>query len=170
MYYHQFKSISMLITEITIWRCMVHVCQHDYASFVFHTMAVKSPLTLISVSPNFNFIFCPKFLGILVWFSLKVPQQFIVLLCMSSYKSGDKKKLSMYDTFNPCSTSCYSCICSRHWKSHITCFCLNTEAYCNYITQRHIACRFYSKLLVFLWYILFENDSIFEEDNDAINC
>lgn len=48
----------------------------------------------------------------------KVPQQFIVLVCKSSYKAGDKKKLSMYSMFNPCSTSCYSCICSCHWKSH----------------------------------------------------
>ena len=75
-------------------------------------MTVKSPLTLIFTSPNFNFIFCPKFLDILFQFNLKVPQQFNVLVCKSSYKAGDKKKLSMYSMFNPCSMSCYSCICS----------------------------------------------------------
>lgn len=71
MYYQQFQSISMLITEITIWRWIVHVCWHDYASSVFHTIVVKSPLTLIFTLPNFNFIFCQKFLGILFQFSLK---------------------------------------------------------------------------------------------------
>jgi len=30
--------------------------------------------------------------------------------------------------------------------------------------------EFYHKLLVFLWYILFEDDSTSEEHNDLINC
>jgi len=136
MYYHQFQSTSMLITEITIWRWMVHVCWHDYASFVFHTIVVKSPLTLIFTSPNFNFIFCQKFHGILFQFSLKVPQQLIVLR-LEIRRNCPCTACSVLAVHLVTVASAAIIESVTHYR-----LSLNTQSYCNYIIQKHTPCRF----------------------------
>ena len=54
-----------------------------------HIMAVKLPFTFIIMSPCLSFIFCAKFNSIWFLFGLRFPQQFIVLLCISSNNVGD---------------------------------------------------------------------------------
>ena len=75
------------------WRT-VHITNIYILSF--HTMAVRSPLTLTFISPHFNFIVFPKSIGISVSFVLTVSGQFVVLICKTSSKFGDQTKWSVY--------------------------------------------------------------------------
>ena len=95
LYYGQFHSFAVLITKITLCSWRMHVYQYVYISFVFPHYGCQVTLTLVFISPHFNFMFCQKFFGISFLLGLTVPQQFIFLVCKSSNNNGDEKKLSM---------------------------------------------------------------------------
>ena len=61
----------------------------------FHTMAVRSPLNLVFISPHFSVTVFPKSIGIPFRFVLTVPGQFVLLICKSSLKFGDQTKWSV---------------------------------------------------------------------------
>lgn len=62
----------------------------------FRTMAVKSSLIIVFISPHFSFIVFQKSVGMPFGFGLTVPRQFVVLLCKLSSSFGNEKKLSVY--------------------------------------------------------------------------
>jgi len=61
----------------------------------FQIMAVMLPLTLVLMSPHFSLRFFLNFCGMHFQFSLTVLQQFMVLVCKLTDKSGGKKELAM---------------------------------------------------------------------------
>jgi hypothetical protein len=61
LYYGQFHGFSILITENTLQWWRMHVRNMQTFCLTFHTMAVKSPFTLVFRSPLFIFILCPEF-------------------------------------------------------------------------------------------------------------
>ena len=131
----------------------------------FHTMGIELELTLVPVSCHFIFTLCPIVLAITFLFGQTAPQQFIILACKSSNNFGDKQ--SMY---NLCPT--FSVQLRLHeWLSAEFCvsyFCLNTQSSFSrhYTFQNHIAYTFYADDCIFLWYRMFENDSVFAEHNN----
>jgi len=72
-------------------------------------MAVKLLLPLVFRLPLFSIIFYPKFFSIpfLYVFGLTVPQQLLSQYVKRQNIAGDVSHM-----FNPCSKSCYSCVCS----------------------------------------------------------
>jgi hypothetical protein len=137
-------------------------------------MAVKLPFPLVFRSPLFNFILCPKFYSVPFLFGLTVPRQFIVLLCKSSNNVSDEKKLSTYNLCLTCSILAahpvtVACVAVVEGVAHFPSLPKYTIIISipSRITQLVVL---YPRPLVFLWYILFEDDSTFEGHNDFINC
>ena len=137
-------------------------------------VAVKLPFPLVSKSPLFNFILCPEFYSVpFLLFGLTVPQQFIVLICKSSNNAGDENRLSTYNSCLTCSILAanpvtVACVAVMEGVAHFLSLPKYTVISIPYgITQLVVL---YPKPLVFLWYILFEDDSTFEGHNDFINC
>jgi hypothetical protein len=75
--------------------------------FIFHmsfyTVAVKSPFTLVFMSPCFSLIFHRNSVTITLQFDLTVPQQLMAFICKWSVKSGEGKKLCIYSLCPKCS-------------------------------------------------------------------
>lgn len=149
------------------WWWRVHVRQYLYISLVFPHHGCQVPSTLFFMPPCL-FCFLSKLLGITFLSGLTIPQQFIVLLCKSSNSTGDEVHVQFVShIFSPCNTSGYNCISSYHWE---TCFLSLLEYSHIYIglyrLELHSCNFFYLQPFVFLWYILFENDSTFHEHNN----
>ena len=64
LYYGQFHSFSMLITEITLQCWTMHVRQYIYISPVLPYYGCHFNFRLSLISPRFHFTVCPRFLGI----------------------------------------------------------------------------------------------------------
>jgi len=149
---------------------MMNIRQHVYIPFVLPTMAVKSPLILVCMSPSFIFSFFPKSCSISFWLGLAVPQLFVVLLYKSLNNSGEEKIIHvqfMSYIFSLCSKCCHSCMS--------TCNCISCTFSIFAWIHSPIVCvsirvtkfaDFYLKLFVFVWDILFKNGPSLEEHND----
>jgi len=137
-------------------------------------MPVKLPFLLVFRSPLFSFILCPKFYSVPFQTGLTVPLKFIVLVRKSSNIAWDEKKLSVYNLCLTCSILAVSpvtvaCVAVVEGVAHFPSLpkCTVIIGIPSRITQ---LVMLYPKLLVFLWYILFEDESTFEGHNDFINC
>jgi hypothetical protein len=123
----------------------MHVHQYVYILFVLPYYWYQVTFHLSLRSPFFNFILCQKFFSISFLFGLTVPQQFIVLVCKLSSNAADEEKLSFYNLCPTSSTLAVSPVtvaCAAVMKaSHISCLCLNTQSYCEYIPYSNMACR-----------------------------
>ena len=92
--YVQCHSFTVLIADITLQWCRLHVHQYVYI-LCPSALWLSSYISHQSLSPLFKLILYPKFFSIFFLFGLTVLQRFIVSVCKLS--DGDENKLSMYN-------------------------------------------------------------------------
>lgn len=99
LYCGRFHSFSVLITETTLCRWRMHICQMFTFHLSFQTMAVKLPLTLTFMSTRFIFILCPKFSSIPFLFDVTVPSSLLSQYVNRQMMLETKNKLFMYSLY-----------------------------------------------------------------------
>jgi hypothetical protein len=160
--YGWFQSPSRFITEIHSagGRCMlVNMFAFCLSSY---NIAVKSLLTVGSISPWFMFSFFSKSKHSPFQFDLTVSQQFILLVTKPLYSSRDEAKLcveSLYPTH-------LHYMCGYHCSSHaFPVYAKYTIILCISLRITHHV-NFHPKLFLFLWHLLSEDGSAFKEHSN----